>query len=84
VSFSNVKKATPEIKIKKINNTPKNNNKTNNNKNPTTRLAFYEHQYHDDAAAEAANVGNTNQVKWFISETPLGVHERASVKEHLV
>ena len=24
------------------------------------------------------------QVKWFISETPVGVHERTSVKEHLV
>ena len=24
------------------------------------------------------------QVKWFISETPMGVHERTSMKEHLV
>ena len=26
----------------------------------------------------------TSQVKWFISETPVGVHERTSMKEHLV
>ena len=26
----------------------------------------------------------TSQVKSFISETPVGVHERTSVKEHLV
>ena len=25
-----------------------------------------------------------SQVKWFISETPVGVHERTSIKEHLV
>ena len=25
-----------------------------------------------------------SQVKWFISETPVGVHERTSMKEHLV
>ena len=27
---------------------------------------------------------STSQVKWFISETPVGVHERTSMKEHLV
>ena len=26
----------------------------------------------------------SSQVKWFISETPVGVHERTSMKEHLV
>ena len=26
----------------------------------------------------------SGQVKWFISEAPVGVHERTSMKEHLV
>ena len=29
-------------------------------------------------------VSLSSQVKWFISETPVGVHERTSMKEHLV
>ena len=30
------------------------------------------------------NKVKSSQVKWFISETPVGVHERTSMKEHLV
>ena len=29
-------------------------------------------------------VAKSSKVKWFISETPVGVHERTSMKEHLV
>ena len=30
------------------------------------------------------NKVKSSQVKWFISETPVGVHERTSMKGHLV